>query len=63
MHNIVPIWMCIHTCNTEAGHICLERMVGDTFPGTDELFGASVEGLAATPALAARKGMYRCLHA
>jgi hypothetical protein len=33
-------------------------MVGDTFPGTDELFGASVEGLAATPALAARKGMY-----
>eukprot|EP00953_Heterococcus_sp_UTEX-ZZ885_P014470 8183-Heterococcus_DN1.PRE.1 len=36
-----------------------ERMVGDTFPGTDELFGASVEGLAATPALAARKGCDR----
>ncbi|CAN0457825.1 unnamed protein product, partial [Ectocarpus sp. 12 AP-2014] len=40
----------------EAGHLCLKRMPGDDFPGVDSVFGgASVEGLASTVALAARK--------
>lgn len=40
----------------EAGHLCLKRMPGDDFSGVDAVFGgASVEGLASTPALAARK--------
>ena len=42
--------------SAEAGHLCLQRLEGDTYAGADELFGASVEGLAATPALAERKG-------
>lgn len=40
----------------EAGHLCLKRMPGDDFAGVDAIFGgASVEGLASTVALAARK--------
>lgn len=40
----------------EAGHLCLKRMPGDDFAGVDNTFGgASVEGLASTVALAARK--------
>ena len=40
----------------EAGHLCLKRMPGDDFAGVDATFGgASVEGLASTVALAARK--------
>lgn len=40
----------------EAGHLCLKRMPGDDFPGVDATFdGASIEGLASTVALAARK--------
>lgn len=40
----------------EAGHLCLKRMPGDDFAGVDTTFGgASVEGLASTVALAARK--------
>jgi hypothetical protein len=45
----------------EAGHVCLQRMKGDTFAGVDPLFGASVEGLAATPGLATRKGTSLCV--
>eukprot|EP00611_Tribonema_gayanum_P000883 TRINITY_DN1067_c0_g1_i1.p1 TRINITY_DN1067_c0_g1~~TRINITY_DN1067_c0_g1_i1.p1 ORF type:complete len:361 (+),score=95.60 TRINITY_DN1067_c0_g1_i1:69-1085(+) len=51
-----PIHGLLHP---EAGHLCLQRMAGDDFAGVDELFGASVEGLAATPGLAARKGCER----
>jgi fructokinase len=54
--NGAPVHGLLHP---EAGHLCLARMEGDSFPGTDDLFGASVEGLAATPALAARKGCER----
>lgn len=40
----------------EAGHLCLKRLEGDSFPGVDATFGgASVEGLCSTPALAGRK--------
>lgn len=40
----------------EAGHLCLKRMVGDDFAGVDDLFGGpSIEGLASTVAIAARK--------
>ncbi|CAM9569376.1 unnamed protein product [Chrysoparadoxa australica] len=51
---------CVHgLMHPEAGHLCLERLPGDTFAGSDELFGASVEGIAATPGLADRKGIER----
>eukprot|EP01084_Bolivina_argentea_P020031 37290_1 len=44
----------------EAGHLCLQRYPGDeSFKGVDKLFGASIEGLVSTPALAARKGCSR----
>lgn len=44
----------------EAGHLCLKRLEGDSFPGVDATFGgASVEGLCSTPALAGRKGCER----
>eukprot|EP00903_Cladosiphon_okamuranus_P013672 g12733.t1 len=44
----------------EAGHLCLKRMPGDDFAGVDATFGgASVEGLASTVALAARKNCQR----
>lgn len=53
MVNGRPVHGLLHP---EAGHICLKRLEGDTFPGVDALFGgASVEGLSSTPALAARK--------
>lgn len=54
--NGAPVHGLLHP---EAGHLCLQRYKGDTFPGVDELFGASVEGLSSTPALAARKGCER----
>ena len=51
--NGLPVHGMLHP---EAGHLCLKRMAGDTFPGVDAVFeGASVEGLSSTPALAARK--------
>ncbi|CAM9330331.1 unnamed protein product [Phaeothamnion confervicola] len=44
----------------EAGHLCLRRMEGDTYPGCDETFGGpSVEGLCNTIAIADRKGVGR----
>lgn len=53
MVNGRPVHGLLHP---EAGHLCLKRMPGDDFGGVDELFdGASVEGLASTVAIAARK--------
>mmetsp|Transcript_7261 Transcript_7261/g.10814 ORF Transcript_7261/g.10814 Transcript_7261/m.10814 type:complete len:250 (+) Transcript_7261:154-903(+) len=54
--NGAPVHGLLHP---EAGHLSCQRMEGDNFEGTDTLFGASIEGLTATPALAARKNCER----
>lgn len=52
--NGAPVFGCAHA---EMGHIRVQRMVGDEWPGGCSFHGACVEGLASGPAIEARVGV------